>query len=178
MSGINLPSLLEHWENSKMLTEYIIANPQYYDELMQYAFDDGQPGSWRAAWLADKIHDRYPDLIVPFLPQMVDFLQRSKNESKRRQFLKFLSESAIPEGQSGVLFDLCLNYLISASEPVAVRVFAMQVLYNISEQEPDLKPELIGIIEHELELHATPGILSRGRRLLKKLYQQTAPQIN
>jgi hypothetical protein len=45
MSGINLPSLLEHWENSKMLTEYIIANPQYYDELMQYAFDDGQPGA-------------------------------------------------------------------------------------------------------------------------------------
>jgi len=48
----------------------------------------------------------------------------------------------------------------------------MQILYNISEKEPELKPELIDVIENEMELHPTPGILSRGKKILKKLHEQ------
>jgi hypothetical protein len=49
----------------------------------------------------------------------------------------------------------------------------MQVLYGISENEPDFKPELIQIIEQEMEYRPTPGIISRGSKLLKKLRKQT-----
>jgi len=35
-----------------------------------------------------------------------------------------------------------------------------------------LKPELIRVIEHEIEIHPTAGILARGRSLLKKLKKE------
>ena len=48
----------------------------------------------------------------------------------------------------------------------------MQILFNISEREPELKHELIQLIEHEIEYHSSAGIKSRGSKLLRKLYRQ------
>lgn len=72
------------------------------------------------------------------------------------------------------MLDFCIHHFTTAEEPIAVRVHAMQILYNISETEPDFKPELIHIIEHELEYHSSAGIKSRGGKLLKKLRKECA----
>jgi len=48
----------------------------------------------------------------------------------------------------------------------------MQVLYNISEKEPELKPEILALIENEMENHFSAGILSRGGKLADKLRKQ------
>jgi hypothetical protein len=79
----------------------------------------------------------------------------------------------IDEEYFGFLVDFCLDKLSSDKEPPAVRVHAMQILYNISEKVPELKPELIAVIEHEMTYHSTAGILSRGSKLVKKLQKQT-----
>jgi hypothetical protein len=65
-----------------------------------------------------------------------------------------------------------MKTLTSAKEPLAVRVHAMQILYNISEKEPDLKPEILAIFEHVMENHSSPGIISRGKKLVQKLRKQ------
>ena len=44
----------------------------------------------------------------------------------------------------------------------------MQVLFNISEKETDLKQELIFIIENQLT-NASAGLQNRGSKLLEKL---------
>ena len=69
-----------------------------------------------------------------------------------------------------------MNTFTSAKEPIANRVHAMQILYNISDEEPELKPELLEIIQHEIEYHPTPGIRSRGTKLAKKLQKQINKQ--
>jgi hypothetical protein len=66
---------------------------------------------------------------------------------------------------------------MSASEPAAVRVHSMQVLYHISESEPAFKPELLAVIEHETELHSTAGIRSRAKRLAKMLMNSMKRQV-
>jgi hypothetical protein len=104
---------------------------------------------------------------------MILKLKTEDNSGKKRHFLKLLSMNEIPEQHFGFLVDYCLDTLGSGKEPPAVRVHAMQVLFNISEKEPEFKPELMVIIEHEMEFHSTPGILSRGNKLVKKLHQQT-----
>jgi hypothetical protein len=48
----------------------------------------------------------------------------------------------------------------------------MQILFNISETEVGLKPEVLAIIELEMENHPSAGIVSRGRKLTKKLIKQ------
>jgi hypothetical protein len=56
-------------------------------------------------------------------------------------------------------------------EAAAIKVHAMQILYDISQKEPDLKPEVISAIELAIQ-EGTTGVKNRGRRMLKKLYKE------
>ena len=61
---------------------------------------------------------------------------------------------------------------MNPKEALAIKVHSMQIMYNISETEKDLKPELASIIEYQYDLNSV-GFKSRADKLLKKLYKQT-----
>jgi hypothetical protein len=86
---------------------------------------------------------------------MILRLKSEINHSKKRHLLKLISMHEIPEIYLSFLLGYCLRCFTSAGETIAVRVHAMQILYNISEKEPGFKPELFSIIQHETELHPT-----------------------
>lgn len=172
MTKDELMDLIDSWENLQYLQNEIVRNPEMYLLLTEIAFYNDNPKSWRAAYLIDKINDNYPDLLLPFLNEMIEQLKIERSESKKRHFLKLISMNDLPLEQLGFLTDFCICVFTSAKEPVAVRVHAMQVLYNISEKQPDLKPETLLIIEHEMENHFSAGILSRGNKLAQKLRMQ------
>jgi len=165
--------MIDSWDNLLIAIRYFSEHPEYFGMLMNIALDDQLKNSWRVAWMADKIHDNHPSLVEPYIDRMIDFLQHTANGSKKRQFLKLISLHPIPEDKTGLMLDYCLKHFTDSIEPIAVRVYAMQVLYNISETEPEFKPELICLIEHEIEYHSSAGIRSRGGKLLTKLYKQT-----
>jgi hypothetical protein len=161
--------ILDSWENLDFLIKEIIETPKNYNALMEIALYSKDPKSWRAAYIVDKINDAQPELLHPFLVRMIDRVQKEKNGSKKRHFLKLISMNDIPENHQGVMFDFCLKTFSSSKDAVAVRVHAMQILYNISSNEPDLQPEILAIIEHEMEHHPSAGITSRGKKLANKL---------
>jgi hypothetical protein len=172
MTREDLIELLDSWDNLDFTINEISKNPPYFNLLMSVALYNTEQKSWRAAYLSDKIHDDFPELLRPFLPEIIAQLKHEKNTSKKRHFLKLISMNDINREYYGFLVDYCLKALSSSKEPPAVRVHAMQILYNISETETDLKAELLAVIEHEMEYHSTAGILSRGSKLSKKLQKQ------
>lgn len=169
MTENEVQTLIQSWENLAILVRYIADYPQHLDIIMRKALDDSRPENWRAAWMADKIHDRYPELVLPYFPEITRFLLTTQNSGKKRHFLKLLSLHPVAEENMALLLNYCINVFSNAAEPVAVRVHAMQVLFNIAQQEPDFSGELIELIEHEMEYHGSAGLVSRGRKLLKKL---------
>ena len=173
MTKEELLDLIISWENLPLLVRQLELEPGNLKLLMDLAFNGQHPKSWRAAYIADKISDNHPEIISPFIPEMILRLKTEKNSSKNRHYLKLISQHNFPRKFHSLLVDYCLECFSSDSEPIANRVHAMQVLFNISEKEPDFKPELLSIIEHEMELHPTPGIVSRGKKLAKKLMEQT-----
>jgi hypothetical protein len=120
--------------------------------------------------LVEKIHEKYPNLILPYLAVMTDFVLITKKSGKKRHLLKLISLHDIPEEKMDILLNFCIDVFTNPTEDIAVRVHAMQILFNIAQKEPDFAGELIGLIEHEIEFHGSAGISSRGQRLLKKLY--------
>ena len=169
MTKEELIELIDSWENLPYLINEIALNHDFYKVLMDLALYNPNRKSWRAAYLVDKINDIFPELLNPFLNEMIEQVKIEKNESKRRHFLKLLSMNKLSQMQEGLILDFCINTFTSAKEPVAVRVHAMQVLFNIAQSEPELQTEILAIIEHELENHATAGISSRGKKLAQKL---------
>lgn len=172
MTKDQLIDLINSWENLQYLQNELVNNSEHYKLLIEIAFYSDDPKSWRAAYLVDKINDKYPGLLQPFINEMIEQLRIEKNESKKRHFLKLLSMNDLSTEQLGFLTDFCIGAFTSDKEPVAVRVHALQVLYNISEKQPDLKPEILLIVEHEMENHFSAGIISRGRKIAQKLRKQ------
>lgn len=162
-----LLALIQSWESIPLLMQEISDFPQHLNVLIKIALDDSDPRNWRAVWMVDRLHEKHPELVVPYLPLMTDFLLTTQNASKKRHLLKLTSLHPIPEERMVVLLNYCIDVFTSASEPVAVRVHAMQILFNIAQAEPDFTGELINLIEHEIEFHGSAGITSRGRKLLK-----------
>ena len=164
-----LLALIQSWDNLALVLGNISDFPQYLNALMKIAFDESDIRNWRAAWMVDKIHEKHPELVTPYLPAMTDFVLTTQNEGKKRHLLKLISLHPIPEDKMAILLNYCIHIFTSACEPVAVRVHAMQILFNIAQKEPDFAGELTDLIEHEIEFHGSAGIKSRGQRLLKKL---------
>ena len=104
---------------------------------------------------------------------MIDFLPETKKDNQRRHSLKILSTidlRELDEDRLGILIDRCFNWLEDAVNPTAVKMFAMEIIYNYVVIEPVLASELIAVIENQFE-DSTPGFKNRGEKLLKKLYK-------
>ena len=172
MTQKDILELLDSWDNLPVIVKEIGNNQKYFSVLIEIALYNKEDKSWRAAYMVDKVCENYPELILPFVNKLIEQIKVEKHAGKRRHFLRQISMNIIPEAQFGFLVDYCLKVFTSSKERTAVRVHAMQILFNISEKETDLKPEILAIIEHEMEYHSTAGILSRGSKLVKKLRNQ------
>lgn len=172
MNRQDLLDLLMAWENLDLIAREMKAQPQHLEPLFDIALNSKYPGNWRAAYIADKVNSTAPELISPYIETIISTLSAETHSSLKRHLLKLISLHPLPEKHHSFMLDFCLDCFTSAAEPVAVRVHAMQVLYNISEYEPGFKPELLEIITHESALQTSPGIRSRGRKLTIQLRKQ------
>ena len=75
---------------------------------------------------------------------------------------------AIQSALQGKVVDLCFTFLSDGTQPIAIRVFAMTVLTNIAKENPELKNEIIPLIEDQMPF-GSAGFRSRGRKVLQEL---------
>lgn len=167
--------LIESWDYFEIILQHLDSDQSFLKSFIAFALYNKHPNSWRALYIVDKLYDKHPDWIEPYIPEMIERLKTENHHGKKRHLLKLISQSEVEPQYSGFLVDYCLN-VFTSEEPVANRVHAMQVLYNISDKEPGLKPELLDIIQQEIEFRPTPGIRARGSKLARKLFLQINSQ--
>jgi hypothetical protein len=173
MTTNEIKQLIKDWENTETVFDYFNKHTGDFPNLLTVALDESDPTNWRAAWLVDKLNDRHPKLIAAHIDRILEASFSTENQSKLRHFLKLISLHPITKHSAGKLFDRSLTIFTSPGYAIAIRVHALQILYELSKEEPELKRELILTITQELELHPSAGIVSRGQKILNKLRQQT-----
>jgi hypothetical protein len=172
MTKDELTNILDSWDSLTLMKMNVEGHPDYLPGLMDIALNGRDRHSWRAAWIADKINEQHPGIMEPWIGELTKKLRGTSHSGKKRQYLKLVSLYPIAEEQRSFLMDYCLQVLESAAEPPGVKAHAMQVLYNISEYEPELKEELLQILEFELEIRESAGVRARARRLAEKLARE------
>jgi 8-oxo-dGTP diphosphatase len=163
----NMMSLKE----AEWLAISAIENPAVFLKLLEYSYSSDRKLSFRASWTLSKVYDKFPDLIDPYLSDMVKSLSRFKDESTLRSFLRILSVSdmtKINNRQHGLLADFCFSKLNSGLSAIAIKAYAMEILYKLSIIYNELATELSASITVLLE-DGSAGITSRGRTILLKL---------
>ena len=160
-------------EHSKAQTlricQYIGDQQDRFDELMNLFFKGEYRVTQRAAWVISYCAEAYPPLIEPHLQSMLDNLEREGlHNSIKRNTLKVLSARTLPEELLGQAATLSFDFLAAPKEAIAIKVFSMELLYQICRVEPGLAGELRLLIEDQLP-NGSAGFKARGKRILKKL---------
>jgi 8-oxo-dGTP diphosphatase len=146
-------------------------NPAVFLKLLEYSHSSDKKLAFHSSWTLSKVCDKYPEIIYPYLPRIIETLSRLDNESALRSFLRIISLSdleKISKAHHGMLADFCFNILKSGFSAVAAKAYSMEILYKLSVIYPELAFELSASIKILLE-DGSGGIISRGRMILKKL---------
>jgi len=157
--------------NTDLIAGLIFQKPELFGELVGIYLQNEEPVSRRAVWVVDTVAEKLPQLLEPFIIKIILKLPEFKHDGLKRNTMRMLARSDIPENQSGLIIKICFDWLISSAESVAVKVYAMDILYRFSQTEKDLKKELAVSIEWRMQ-EETPGFKTHGRKILKKLYRE------
>ncbi len=125
----------------------------------------------RASWIVRYVAEQQPEWISSYMQQMLEYCQHPVPDAVKRNIMRVLQNIEIPNKLQGLAATVCFQLLASQQEPVAVKVFSMTVLANITKVEPDLKDELRVLINEQMELESA-AFKSRGNRILKMLENQ------
>lgn len=163
-------------EMSRANTDYVAGivrqKPELFDELMELMLSMEEPVARRAAWVVDLVSEEHPSLIKDWIVPIIDKLPHFDHDGLKRHATRILSRSDLPEDKLGSVVSICFDWLVHPEESVAVKVHCMDILFKVTQQEPDLKNELIDAIEFVIP-DGTPGLKNRGRKLLDRLYRMS-----
>ncbi len=99
--------------------------------------------SSRAMWVLSWCSQLNDESIMPYHDALIENLE-AKNLHKGviRNTLRLYQYRPAPEKYRAFLLDTCYTYIKNPSEAIAVRAFAITVVYNISKPYPELLHEL------------------------------------
>lgn len=147
------------------------SNPVLFRKLIDFTGDKDPRIVFRSSWALTKVCDTNPSLFNNYLPVIVHKLIASSNESAKRSFLKILTltgSASLNETDRGQLAELCFSLLRTKESAIAVKAYSMDVLYEISQDYPDMVHELASVLSL-IPDDGSAGIKSKSRSLLKKL---------
>lgn len=146
----------------------VIKSESHFTLLLELALQEKDPLAWRTSWVLDGSDEIKPGLATAHISKIVKALPGLDSKGSLRSLLRLLSRHEIPEEEQGLLIDLCFSYLVSELYPVAVKAHAMQIIYLHVLLYPELKDELVAVIEDQIANNSV-GFKSRGRRLIKQM---------
>jgi hypothetical protein len=159
--------MAEHSKRQTMaIVEFIGDDAQRFAELMKIFFAGEYRLTQRAAWPMNSCAERHPALIHPYLPKLLDCLERDDmHDAVKRNVTRLLQYIEIPKRLAGKVYAQCVDLIDDADQPVAVRAFALSVAARIAKSEPDLLNELRLVVRKHLP-HTTVAFQKRAREIL------------
>lgn len=161
---LNFPRGLER----ELFIAEVGASEKKFKSVLDISLHEKDPLAWRAAWIFDGSDEKNPGLAREFISSIARSLPVIESKGCLRSLLRLLCRYDIAEEHQGRLIDLCFKYQVSELYPVAVKVHAMQIIYNHALIYPELKEELITVILDQVNNNSV-GYKARGMRLIKKL---------
>ncbi|MFA6468709.1 MAG: hypothetical protein WCW35_07415 [Bacteroidota bacterium] len=160
-------------ENSKRnavrIARWIGNDQKRFGKLIHLLFTGEDRVAVRCAWIISHCAEQYPAIIKPWISTLVKHAGgKNVPQAVQRNVARVLQFIDIPRSHQGKVANLCFDFLQNPAIPVSVKVYSMTILANIAKDEPDLKHEIVVVIEQMLP-YGTAGFQSRARKVLIRL---------
>lgn len=154
-------------KNRQMWTQYLIKEQVELIHLKEL-LDAEHPIGMRFTWLLGHILEAAPKQVAP----IVSYCFTNRNQwtfpGIKRTIAKMLALAGVPEEIEGLVVDELFKWLLDSKIKVAVKVHGMEALYNMTLKYPDLKEELLAVIEDQWDKNSV-AFRARAKRVQKAL---------
>jgi hypothetical protein len=148
--------------------EAVYDRPHRFGELLQLLLNENQQLAWHAAWVVQKLFEKYPEL---FSRQTLQYLSpiavSTEREGIRRLLLSIVVQSFSPEEVSVEMVNHCFKWMHSPASSIAVQVLSIHYLRKVCQCEPELLPELQLCVLQLSETTDSPAIRSVAKKVLR-----------
>lgn len=156
-----------------LAAQFVLENPETFPDLLDASLAQEYPLSMRASRVVYLCATADPDLIRPYLGELVEKMPELHDRSVIRNFLHLFDDfvGELSEEELGKLLHLCFEYVEDISQTIAIRTYGLRLLYLISQRVPEIKPEVISIIRfHSPE--APAGFQAQAYQIIRKLERE------
>jgi hypothetical protein len=157
-------------EETSEIASKIVRDEKMLSELMDCFFDANLRLMHKAANLLLECIGHDALVLQPYMQKLLDNLDGTAPEPVARNTFRLFQFIEVPEEFSGRLLDKAFLYFDDESQGIAVKVFAMTVIFNASLIWPELQNELAAMIEEKLP-YGSAGFKNRGNKILKAIAQ-------
>jgi len=163
-------------QEAEWIASSAMDNPVFVTKLLAYSYSDDRKLSFRASWTLSRVFDKNPEMMLPYLEDIVEKLNSLDNESTQRSFLRIISladYSRLSLKHHGILADHCFKALNSGFSAIAIKAYSMEIIYRLALIYPELANELsasIAMVQGE----GSAGVKARGNIILGKLAEITS----
>jgi len=148
------------------LADVLSRQPERIPELLNIILKEEEPISRRGAWYFSTLFDKHPQLVIPYVDELIANLEMIKSQAILRCFLRTSSRVQIAEQYHAYLIQYSADVIISNKSEIAVKAMAMDIFFQIAKFQPDLFNEL----EYMIDLiypEGSKGIQNKCRSMLK-----------
>jgi len=150
---------------SDKIVSLVVKNEKLFDELFNCLYSYNEVIRMRAADAIQKVVALKPDLIKKYKDEVLKIAKIDQQEV-RWHIAQMIQHLGLTTSDTKIAYKFLIKYLKDDSK--ILKTFSMQALADLTDIEPSLKHKVIKIIESQLK-NASPAILSRGNKLIKKL---------
>lgn len=156
-------------QTKDFVIEYLISNPHEIKNLFNYLTHKNQHIGNYAGWIISYLAEYNNKLIQPHISILVKvFDTKDNNPALIRNTFRTLQFLNIPKQHDGLILSKGFESLNNSNSAVAIKVFAMTVIYNLSLKYPEIQPELKLSLENQFEQQSA-GFKSRALKILKRI---------
>jgi hypothetical protein len=155
-------------ENCDAIVAWVDNNQKRFDELFSLFANEEYRVVQRSAWPMSYCVEAHPTFIKKHFGTLLKNIKKPGiPDAVKRNTARLLQFVDIPEKYHGDVMSTCFELVQSMQEKPAVKMFCLVILEKLSNLYPEIKPELILIIETQMP-YESKAFKSRGRKILAK----------
>jgi hypothetical protein len=149
------------------VVEDVNNNPALFKEIFEGIIHNNPLIRMRCADVVEKVSVKYPEYLQPYKDELINDVAKIEQQEVRWHVAQMFSYINVNDDERDRIIEILSDYMDNDKSKI-VKTFSMQTLADFAERDHSIRSKVIKKIEKMMET-GSPAILSRGRKLLKKL---------
>jgi len=145
----------------------IQATPALFGEVFEGMLDDDPGVRMRSADALEKVSSGHPQYLQPFKQRLITEVSGIKQQEVRWHVAQMFSYLELNEKEREMIAEILFSY-IETDRSNIVKVFSIQTLAELAEQDDKLRPQVVGKLQQVMKT-GSPALVNRAKKLLGRL---------